>query len=252
LLLPALAKAKSRARRVACLNNEKQMGIGSQLYADDDDMAALTGVVDFADDDMNWLYPQYVADHNSFICPATKNSVDPTRTRALLPNDPGPYGPGRNNTGVPLYTDRMHGNKKYVIDLLDNAPGRNATVGHSYEVAGFFAGQNGSFISPTVNVRKTQPSVLAHVYSTPQAPGSRYNYLGQVASPSDVWVIYDEDDPGPGDRPNQDFPDAGDNHGTDGGNVVFGDGHAEWVPRNKYVGSFILGTDEQHNLALSR
>ena len=252
LLLPALAKAKSRARRIACLNNEKQMGIGSQLYADDDDMAALTGVVDYADDDMNWLYPRYVADHNTFICPATKNSVDPTRTRALLPNDPGPYGPARNNTGVPLYTDRMHGNKKYVIDLLDNAPGRNSTTGHSYEVAGFFAGQNGSFISATVNVRKTQPSVLAHIYSTPQAPGSRYNFLGRVASPSDVWIIYDEDDPGPGDRPNQDFPDAGDNHGTEGGNVVFGDGHAEWVPRNKYVGSFILGTDEQHNLSLTQ
>lgn len=252
LLLPALSKAKSRAHRIACLNNEKQMGIGSQIYAEEDERRALSGVVDFADDDLNWLYPQYVSNHKSFICPSTRNSVDPNKTRSLLPNDPGPYGPARNNTGVPLYADRMHGNKRYLVDLLDNAPGRNSTVGHSYEVAGFFAGQNGSFVSDTVNVRKTEASVISHIYSTPQAPGSKYDYLGQRTSPSDVWIIYDEDDPGPGDRPNQDFPDPGDNHGVDGGNVVFGDGHAEWVPSNKYVGSFILGTDEQHNLALKK
>jgi prepilin-type N-terminal cleavage/methylation domain-containing protein/prepilin-type processing-associated H-X9-DG protein len=251
LLLPALSRAKSKGYRTACLNNEKQMGIGSQLYADDDEKLALTGVVDYADDDMNWLYPQYLENHRSFICPSTRNSVDPTKVRSLLPNDPGPYGAGRNNTGVQLYTDRMHGNKRYLLDLLDNAPGKEGLVGHSYEVAGFFAGQNGGFISRTINVRKTQASVQSHVYSTVQA-GSRYNFIGQVATPSDVWIVYDEDDPGSGGRPNQDFPDPGDNHGAEGANVVFGDGHADWVPRNKYVGSFIRGTDEQHNLAYSQ
>jgi prepilin-type N-terminal cleavage/methylation domain-containing protein/prepilin-type processing-associated H-X9-DG protein len=250
LLLPALSKAKIRAHRLACLNNEKQMGIGSQLYAEDDPNHALTGVVDYADDDLNWLYPQYVSNHRSFICPSTKNSVDPTKIRSLLPNDPGPYGATRNNTGVRLYTDRLHGNTRYLLDLLDNAPGRDGISGHSYEVAGFFAGQNGSFVSDKINVRKTEASAQAHTYSTPQAPGSKYNFVGQRASPSDVWIIYDEDDPGPGNRPNQDFPDAGDNHGIYGANVVFGDGHAEWVSRSKYVGSFIRGTDEQHNLAL--
>src|SRR5437016_3483676 len=34
LLLPALSKAKTRSQRVSCLNNEKQMGLGSQMYAD--------------------------------------------------------------------------------------------------------------------------------------------------------------------------------------------------------------------------
>jgi prepilin-type N-terminal cleavage/methylation domain-containing protein/prepilin-type processing-associated H-X9-DG protein len=251
LLLPALSRAKNKAHRTACLNNEKQMGIGSQLYADEDENFALTGVVDYADDDMYWLYPRYVENHRSFLCPSTRNSVDPSRIRSLLPNDPGPYGAGRNNTGVKLYTDRMHGNKQYLLELLDNAPGKNGPVGHSYEVAGFFAGQNGPFISATINVRKTQATVQSHVYSTVQA-GSRYNFIGQVATPSDVWIIYDEDDPGPDGRPNQDFPDRGDNHGAEGGNVVFGDGHAEWVPRNRYVGSFIRGTDEQHNLAISQ
>src|ERR1035441_6218875 len=36
LLLPALASAKERARRISCLSNEKQMGLGSQMFSGDD------------------------------------------------------------------------------------------------------------------------------------------------------------------------------------------------------------------------
>jgi prepilin-type N-terminal cleavage/methylation domain-containing protein/prepilin-type processing-associated H-X9-DG protein len=249
MLLPALSKAKNQAHRISCLNNEKQMGIGSQMYGDDDDKNALSGVINYADDDLNWLYPNYIANLKSFICASTKNVVTNDFVN-LLPNDQGPSGPG--NSGVLLYSDRMHGNSRYVRGLRDNAAGRNSVGsvanpggGTSYEVAGFFCGANGGTISPTENVRKTQSSVNSHIYATVQA-GTKYNYVGQKANPSEAWVIYDADDAASGDRPNEDFPDAGDNHGVDGGNVVFGDGHAEWVPRKKYVGSFIRGTDESH------
>ena len=43
LLLPALSRAKQKAHRIACLNNTKQMGLGSQMYADDDSQGRLTG-----------------------------------------------------------------------------------------------------------------------------------------------------------------------------------------------------------------
>src|SRR3954467_7442801 len=72
MLLPALAKAKERAHRIACLNNHKQMGLGSQMYAEDDSLGRLTGTLkpdnagcnsgatggnaQQADDDMNWLH----------------------------------------------------------------------------------------------------------------------------------------------------------------------------------------------------
>jgi len=252
MLLPALTRAKIRAQRMSCLNNEKQMGIGSQTYADDDPKNALSGVINYSDDDLNWLYPTYFPNVKGFICPSTRNVVDPSASVNLLPNDPGPFGAALNNSGVPFYLDRMHGNTKYLKDLLNNAPlGRTDTNGHSYEVAGFFAGQNGNFISDKVNVRKTQQTAASHVYNTPQA-GTKYTYIGQHASPCDVWVIYDADDAnGPG-RPNEDFPDPGDNHGADGGNIVFGDGHAQWVPRKLYVGSFIRGTDEVHALAATQ
>jgi len=43
LLLPALARAKARATQTVCLSNLKQMGIGIQLYADDNGDDRLPG-----------------------------------------------------------------------------------------------------------------------------------------------------------------------------------------------------------------
>lgn len=249
LLLPALSKAKAKAWRISCLNNEKQMGLGSQLYAEDDTQKALSGVVNYADDDLNWLYPQYISNLKSFICPSTKNDVTPPRYGNAMFGS-GPIAP--IVSGVPTsYKERLHDTDRYVLQLTTNALGKLGTSGHSYEVAGFFCGQNGSATSANANVRKTQNSVNNHTYVTLQA-GTRYNFVGQKSSPSQSWVIYDADDAGGDDRQNEDYPDPGDNHAAEGGNVVFADGHAEWVPQKKYVGSFILGTDEVHRLAATK
>jgi prepilin-type processing-associated H-X9-DG protein len=228
------------------------MGLGSQMFADDDDKNALAGVINYADDDLNWLYPRYVSNVKSFLCPSTKNSVrtEPFGTAVInIPaNFVGPYSPTVNDSGVRLYTDRTHGLTSYLLDLVDNAPGKNGTIGHSYEIAGFLnywttGGGAG------LNVRKTQTSITAWNYQlNNSADFPQANFFGQRGGPSDIWIIYDADDRLAADlsRQNGDYPDKGDNHGVDGGNVIFCDGHAEWVPQKHYIKSFTKGTDEWH------
>src|ERR1051325_1006427 len=96
MLLPALARAKEKAKRIGCVNNLKQLGLGSILYAQDNnghltmhswinsgshhyasDVAPFLGLSDrsAADDDLNWLYPTYVKAFGSFVCPSTQNTI---------------------------------------------------------------------------------------------------------------------------------------------------------------------------------
>ena len=79
MLLPALSKAKQKALRTACLNNQKQMALGSQRYADDDAKHACSGVANFTEDDLNWLFPVYIPNVKSCICPSTLNHINDTK-----------------------------------------------------------------------------------------------------------------------------------------------------------------------------
>ncbi len=257
LLLPALARAKEKSRRISCLSNEKQMGIGSQLYADDDDKGALSGTANYADDDLNWLYPKYIPNINVFICPSTQHSI--SNAPVLLGfRTSNPYA--ANDTGV-SYADRLHGNGTIVLDLQhiaedDSLTGTTYDASHkkgngtSYEVSGFINGNN--TVSAATNVRKTQNVASTYVYQ------NNMNYIilgktlsfplqGQVASPSNMLLMYDGDDsivvPGLG-TSNDNYPDSIDNHGSDGGNIIFCDGHAAWVKQANYPYTMALGTDE--------
>ena len=91
MLLPALARAKEKAHRIACLNNTKQMGLGSQMYAEDDSRGRLTGTLipdsnptgQQADDDMNWLHGINKASQTLF--PISKLLSIPARETTSIP-----------------------------------------------------------------------------------------------------------------------------------------------------------------------
>src|SRR5438552_3276780 len=84
LLLPVLAKAKERARRITCLNNLKQMALGHLMYAHDNN-GHITGTYDYYSDNLNWLYRDYVKTLNSFICPDTQNFIRTNRLAGCYP-----------------------------------------------------------------------------------------------------------------------------------------------------------------------
>src|SRR6266404_6690259 len=74
MLLPVLSRAKEKAKRTQCLSNLKQMGIGMMMYAQDDSHGYLSGTYDDVDDDLTWLYPEYIPAalaQSVFVCPAT-------------------------------------------------------------------------------------------------------------------------------------------------------------------------------------
>jgi prepilin-type N-terminal cleavage/methylation domain-containing protein len=102
MLLPALAKAKTKAQGIMCMNNHKQLLIAWRMYADDNrdripyayapdfpDANApfgwCTGVLDFSSDPINWdinrnitrspLWPYCGKNSGIFKCPADKSTV---------------------------------------------------------------------------------------------------------------------------------------------------------------------------------
>jgi prepilin-type N-terminal cleavage/methylation domain-containing protein/prepilin-type processing-associated H-X9-DG protein len=212
MLLPALSSAKEKAKRIACMNNCKQMGLGSQLYAEDDSEGRLIGTLETvpnkmqADDDLNWLYPTYIRGFGSFICPTTRNSIT-----ANVPGDflSPPGGPVR------------------VKDLADKALDNNSR-GHSYEEFSCWYDQ------PTFT-QKTQKRVLNYQNKT-WSPGT-------CVGPSGIFLIIDQMEPHPPSFPYQNFPNAYNNHGTPGGNVVFADGHAMWIPAKRWKDAIATSDD---------
>ena len=217
MLLPALASAKERAKRISCLNNQKQMALGVVMFSDEDSRHALSGVVNYSDDDLNWLYP-FLPTLRVFQCPSTVNTVR-TNTGVITPLMVSPYST-TDQSGVATYADRIHGDTQYWVDLVNNAPGKNGANGHSYEVSGFLNAVNAGYAAGAA-IRKTQNSIASYSARLTQPP---YITAGDRIGPSDIWITYDADDAVATTDPNYinlkngDYPDPGDNHGKAGGN----------------------------------
>lgn len=217
MLLPALAKAKARSQRVVCLSNLKQLGLGSVLYAGDNNghlsgsTWSQTGFTaskysdrSGSDDDATWLHPYYVKPLQSFTCPGTKNVVRPDTERK------------------PFSTQR------YVVDLVNNGVNIKAN-GTSYEIFGTMTEvlADGS----GVGIKKTESSVNGKII------GRFSKALGSRPGPSNILLFLDADDTGSGGlgSAHNNWPDPQDNHGAEGTNMNFTDGHARWIKRSDYL-----------------
>jgi prepilin-type N-terminal cleavage/methylation domain-containing protein/prepilin-type processing-associated H-X9-DG protein len=72
LLLPALSRAKDRARRAGCLSNMRQIGLAMRMYADNDAVGYLPGTAHTVLSN-TWIYSlaPYIANVDQLrICPA--------------------------------------------------------------------------------------------------------------------------------------------------------------------------------------
>ena len=77
MLMPALGRARAEARKVACINNERQIGLGYGMYLNEKNGRWPNWVS--SDRCLGALYPKYVMSEHMFSCPAK-----PTEVSAVL------------------------------------------------------------------------------------------------------------------------------------------------------------------------
>jgi len=209
VLLPSVARSRESGQRLACLNNVRQLALGSILFSEEDLDGSYVGSK-YGDNDLNWLYFKQVPRLSSFICPSTHNWIRPESR-------------GKN----------LH-QEEYLVDLADSAL-YNDAPGVSYRVLPYFGRKDLGTATA-----KTQLSVPTYAHEN-----SAFGMKGWIPGPSQVWLFADADKTRPGVAgalPN--WPDKSDNHGEVGGNVSFCDGHAEFIRQREYFYRYELSQDE--------
>jgi len=67
-------------------------------------------------------------------------------------------------------------------------------------------------------------------------------FNGLIPGPTAIWLFMDADDGKPTGSNN--YPDPVDNHGADGSNVSYCDGHAGWVKQRNYIAGWNVSQDQ--------
>ncbi len=226
LLLPALGSARESARRSRCLSNTRQLVMACNLYSADVRQGYFIPAYFDWEDNIGWLFPEYISDYAVAVCPSTRNIIRPDM---MLSDEQG-------SDVVDVY------GRDFIRDTYWAGRDRfDDSGGHSYEIRAWFSA--GKYLDGRAIVVPPPMTVGDQLgWDRGQLPlvftlQSR-NLLkkqGNVIFPDRCALIIDNDNdqsilPTVG-RPDgiNNWPDSWNNHGKDGYNVSFVDGHARFV-----------------------
>jgi len=243
MMLPGLARAREAARRTSCANNLRQLGLAFKMYAGEhtDRYPSIQRYIGENCDEPNQnvlmmnglsMYPEYLTEARVLVCPSSLNGKD-RWDRGDWNRSDGPMGNRAQGSVNPCLLDQT--SYFYIGFIIDGTviaePGTgDASIGF---VAGMDAWLRGStdperfennwkFEGPfgeeheTLRLREGIERFLIEDINNPSASN---------ISQSSIPVLFDR----------VDIDVRGFNHVPGGTNVLFMDGHVEFV---KYPGLF--------------
>ncbi len=234
MLMPTLGRARWQARVVVCKAHLHDLGASFVMYAHQHrDYFPVTAGSGYDSFYALWK-GRLLKDVKILVDPATKNLVRketldwPVAYRTFTVDGVIERIPYMALNGQPS-------------DIDDNAPaGRDdRSGGHSYEY-------NGCYDKDC----SQRPSCWC-----PSVSSTRHKKASDMVSPAAIMLVHDNDDPVRGDTGcensrsgnGNNCPQEWDNHGRHGMNMMFADGHADWIP--KYRGKY---TDFSSGYAIER
>jgi prepilin-type N-terminal cleavage/methylation domain-containing protein/prepilin-type processing-associated H-X9-DG protein len=251
ILLPSLSSAREVARRAICQSNQRMIVLAATMYAEQHPKGAYIPTEGGGEDNLAYLAPDFITSPELAVCPTTKNFVDPT-VILQASNQRNKYG-----RDVPLHLTESAMN---AFDEGDGAMGFSFNGGgHSFEVWAYRsswegAGANGGWtVYPDGwydrsmgrvsrnRQRGLEPNDPAFVQSDSDSPVEGRNGLlktqRNIERPSTVLLTLDSDQDHLASQKRRypdalnNWPEKHNNHGEDGVNISFLDGHVKFVPR---------------------
>ena len=237
ILLPALARARESARRASCANNLKQMGLVFKMYSNESKGGLFPHKAPFDSTDMCYvfepttIYPEYLSDLTVMLCPS-----DSEGQRVFDPGIEGqnwvkdeysvpPVAPGAPDYLTPdMAKLRIQGDTSYVY-IGWAIPTNDWLTGWGTNIGGLLGAMAGMFIKPLEDAKIPHP-VLGEVDVYRLREGIERFFITDINNPaasamaqSELAVYWDVINTSVSDF----------NHVPGGANVLFMDGHVEFI-----------------------
>jgi prepilin-type N-terminal cleavage/methylation domain-containing protein/prepilin-type processing-associated H-X9-DG protein len=237
ILLPALARAREAARRASCANNLKQMGLVFKMYSNEAKGGKFPPKAPILDGELSYVfdpravYPEYLSDLNIMVCPSDsegKRVLDPEGdTGQNWVKDSGsvpPVAPGDPQYGEPdLIKICKQGDTSYLyvgwaIASNDWIAGWDSIDDLVVEMALLFMDteKDRTMVHPTLGpleVRRLREGIERFFITDINNPAASATAQSELAV---YWDVV-----------NQSVVDF--NHVPGGANVLFMDGHVEFI-----------------------